>query len=71
MWITCDGCEGSGFSKNDIYKDNQKNNGKEDEEIYCTICNPWRQVINPLLRGQRWVEDNFFPLTPPQSPEPE
>jgi hypothetical protein len=28
MWITCYECGGSGFSKNDIHKDNQKNNTK-------------------------------------------
>jgi hypothetical protein len=71
MWVTCYGCEGIGFSTNDTHKAPEKNDRKEYEEMHCTICNQWRQVISPLLIGQLWVEDNFYPLTPPQSPEPE
>ena len=68
MWITCYECEGSGYSKKDIHKDNQRNNTKQNKKIHCSICNPQNQDINPLLRGQLWIEDNFFPLTPPESP---
>lgn len=68
MWVTCYGCNGSGFFTSCNDKNNKKNYSNEDEKIYCEICNPWGQIINPLLIGQFWVDDNFFPLTPPQSP---
>ena len=55
MWIlvTCYKCKGSGYL---------------DENTFCDICNPWGQIVNHLLIGQIWVEDNIEATTPPQSP---
>lgn len=55
MWVTCHKCDGEGFIK-------------KDKKVPCNICNPHKYILDTIMLGQIWVNDNYFPITPPNSP---
>ena len=68
MWSTCHVCNGSGIHHGSNTINTKNSTKKENQILYCKHCNPSGEIINSLFVGQIWIEDNFFPLTPPQSP---
>jgi hypothetical protein len=70
MWVTCHNCNGDGFKINNytIKGQNRRNNFIPIKKIPCNICNPRRYIIDTIMLGQIWVNDNYFPITPPNSP---
>ncbi len=64
MWVSCHDCKATGF----IPKTLKKNSQGYYQKIPCRTCNPQRILLDNLMKGQLWVEDNYEPITPPQSP---
>ena len=59
MWVNCHHCKGNGYLRITCIN-------------YVTNINCWMCYIeNDYLRGQIWVEDNYDPVSPPNSPRPE
>ena len=59
MCVNCHLCQGNGYLRITCIN-------------YVTIINCWMCYIeNDYLRGQIWVEDNYDPVSPPNSPRPE
>ena len=63
MWVTCHTCDGYGFIRGKKITFNHMK-----QKVPCHICNPRRFIIDTIMLGQIWVEDNYFPITPPSSP---
>ena len=63
MWSTCHTCDGEGFLEG-----KQKNTYGMWMKIPCHICNPQKYILDNLMKGQVWVDDNFSPVSPPSSP---
>jgi|MEHZ01.1.fsa_nt_MEHZ010150077.1_1 hypothetical protein len=59
MWVNCHQCQGNGYLRITCIN-------------YVTIINCWLcHKDNSYLRGQIWVEDNYEPVSQPNSPRPE
>lgn len=67
MWVTCYNCNGMGIEPNK--KDCEILHQKENEEIYCHVCERFRLTTGDYnFYGQIWIEDNYEVSTPPSSP---
>ena len=59
MWVNCHLCQGNGYLRITCIN--------YVTIINCRMC----YIENDYLRGQIWVEDNYDPVSPPNSPRPE
>ena len=70
MWVTCNVCMGEGVihTVHEVY-DNTICKKKCKKK--CKICNPENGYLEEhriYYRGHIWVEANFDPISPPNSP---
>jgi hypothetical protein len=64
MWVTCHDCKATGFIPKTLINNPQG----YYQKIPCKTCNPQRILLDNLMKGQIWVEDNYEPVSPPLSP---
>ena len=70
MWVTCHECNGQGYIVKG-FKISTKNSNKKNYSNLkkpCPTCVPRGTFLDIIMRGQLWVEDNYDPITPPNSP---
>lgn len=68
MWVTCNECNGTGYSQNNNIVYLTKNSFIYKNKTPCELCNPHKLILDTIMKGLKWVDDNHEPVSPPLSP---